>query len=198
MRRSLPLRCTSQALRGADPSGETSASAPAKNSSCPEIEGLIEAKGRCNQCQYGWALTDPCIVGRVEDGLDLVIYAYILFHAPQKRLLLYIQQTKDNSSDSYFCYTAGQAPLIALVPLVTSTMADKPDTMSKVPIPDHVEDVDVDVESNHDEIEITKSKLNVSGTVQLTVGKTVYIPTPTSDPQGKRNSSKYIPEETGH
>jgi hypothetical protein len=134
----------------------------------------------------------------VEDGLDLVIYAYILFHAPQKRLLLYIQQTKDNSSDSYFCYTAGQAPLIALVPLVTSTMADKPDTMSKVPIPDHVEDVDVDVESNHDEIEITKSKLNVSGTVQLTVGKTVYIPTPTSDPQGKRNSSKYIPEETGH
>lgn len=63
-------------------------------------------------------------------------------------------------------------------------MTDKSDAMSKPQIPDHVEDVDV--ESNHDEIEITKSKLNVSGTVQLTAGKTVYIPTPTSDPQGRK------------
>lgn len=37
------------------------------------IEGLKEAKGRCNQSQYGWDLTEPCIVGRVEVVLDLVI-----------------------------------------------------------------------------------------------------------------------------
>ncbi|CAI6093581.1 unnamed protein product [Clonostachys chloroleuca] len=68
-------------------------------------------------------------------------------------------------------------------------MTDKSDAMSKPQIPDHVEDVDV--ESNHDEIEITKSKLNVSGTVQLTAGKTVYIPTPTSDPQDPLNMTQW-------
>jgi hypothetical protein len=43
---------------------------------------------------------------------------------------------------------------------------------------------DIDMEDDGEEICTTKSKVNVSGTVQLTAGAIVYIPTPTSDPRG--------------
>ncbi len=46
----------------------------------------------------------------------------------------------------------------------------------------HVENVDV--EAPGEEIHISKSKVTVSGTVQLTAGTIVYIPTPTADPRG--------------
>ncbi|KAJ5623686.1 hypothetical protein N7490_012291 [Penicillium lividum] len=49
----------------------------------------------------------------------------------------------------------------------------------------HVENIDV--EEAGAEIHITKSKVNVSGTVQLTAGTIVYIPTPTSDPRDPLN-----------
>jgi hypothetical protein len=42
----------------------------------------------------------------------------------------------------------------------------------------------IDIEGDGEEIRVTKSKVNVSGTVQLTAGTIVYIPTPTSDPRG--------------
>jgi hypothetical protein len=54
--------------------------------------------------------------------------------------------------------------------------------MDKSPPPQHVEDINI--EANGEDIHVTKSKVNVSGTVQLTAGTIVYIPTPTSDPQG--------------
>ncbi|KUM59905.1 hypothetical protein ACN42_g7240 [Penicillium freii] len=41
----------------------------------------------------------------------------------------------------------------------------------------------IDIEDDGEEIRVTKSKVNVSGTVQLTAGTIVYIPTPTSDPR---------------
>jgi hypothetical protein len=44
---------------------------------------------------------------------------------------------------------------------------------------DYVEDVVIG-----DELKVTKSKVGVSGTVQLTAGTIVYVPTPTADPQG--------------
>ncbi|KAJ5930867.1 hypothetical protein N7466_006360 [Penicillium verhagenii] len=53
----------------------------------------------------------------------------------------------------------------------------------------HVENIDV--EDMSEGIEVTKSKVNVSGTVQLTAGKIVYIPTPTSDPQDPLNMGKW-------
>lgn len=46
----------------------------------------------------------------------------------------------------------------------------------------HVERVDA--EDANPDAQILESKVNVTGTVQLTVGKIVYIPTPTSDPLG--------------
>lgn len=35
-----------------------------------------------------------------------------------------------------------------------------------------------------DKLQVNRSRVGVSGTVQLTAGKTVYIPTPTADPRG--------------
>lgn len=46
----------------------------------------------------------------------------------------------------------------------------------------HVERVDA--EDAKPDAQIIDSNMNVTGTVQLTVGKIVYIPTPTSDPLG--------------
>ena len=46
----------------------------------------------------------------------------------------------------------------------------------------HVENVYVD---DLEAVHVTKSKVTVSGTVKLTEGKIVYIPTPTADPRGK-------------
>ncbi|KAH7349761.1 major facilitator superfamily domain-containing protein [Plectosphaerella cucumerina] len=54
--------------------------------------------------------------------------------------------------------------------------------MNKIPT-EHLEDV----ESIHDELRVTKSKVGVSGTVQLTAGSIVYIPAPTADPQDPLN-----------
>ena len=47
---------------------------------------------------------------------------------------------------------------------------------------------DVEVMTYDDEdikLEVDKSKVQTSGTVQLTAGKIVYIPAPTADPQGE-------------
>ncbi|KAH6951795.1 hypothetical protein FAVG1_09396 [Fusarium avenaceum] len=55
------------------------------------------------------------------------------------------------------------------------------DTKSDV---NHVERMERD---SLDGIEVSKSKIEVSGTVKLTDGKTVYIPTPTADPQDPLN-----------
>jgi hypothetical protein len=46
----------------------------------------------------------------------------------------------------------------------------------------HVESVS---KESLDVIQVTKSKIEISGTVKLIEGKTIYIPTPTADPQGK-------------
>lgn len=46
----------------------------------------------------------------------------------------------------------------------------------------HVENIGA--EELGEEIHVSKSRVNVTGTVQLTVGKIVYIPTPTGDPRG--------------
>jgi hypothetical protein len=54
--------------------------------------------------------------------------------------------------------------------------------MAKLSPVKHVENIDI--EESGEEIHVTKSKVNVSGTVQLTKGTIVYIPTPTSDPRG--------------
>ncbi|KAJ5636527.1 uncharacterized protein N7484_009840 [Penicillium longicatenatum] len=53
--------------------------------------------------------------------------------------------------------------------------------MNKSPPSQHVEDINIEADGG--DIHVTKSKVNVSGTVQLTAGTIVYIPTPTSDPQ---------------
>ncbi|KAM0190007.1 hypothetical protein ACHAPA_007835 [Fusarium lateritium] len=55
------------------------------------------------------------------------------------------------------------------------------DTKSDV---NHVERMERD---SLDGIEVSKSKIEVSGTVKLTDGKTVFIPTPTADPQDPLN-----------
>ena len=52
--------------------------------------------------------------------------------------------------------------------------------MSK-PTPEHLEEI----ESLPGQLQVTKSKVGVSGTVKLTAGTIVYIPAPTADPQGK-------------
>ena len=54
--------------------------------------------------------------------------------------------------------------------------------MDKPPPSEYVENVDI--EDSGEDIHVTKSKVNVSGTVKLTAGTIVYIPTPTSDPRG--------------
>lgn len=54
--------------------------------------------------------------------------------------------------------------------------------MDKQTPPNHVERVDTEAFS--DELHVTKSKVNISGTVQLTAGAIVYIPKPSSDPRG--------------
>lgn len=54
--------------------------------------------------------------------------------------------------------------------------------MEKESPSNHVENVNV--ESHGEEIHVSQSKVNISGTVQLTAGAIVYIPTPTSDPRG--------------
>ncbi|WAO96417.1 Hypothetical protein NCS54_01409000 [Fusarium falciforme] len=48
----------------------------------------------------------------------------------------------------------------------------------------HVENVNVD---DLEAVHVTKSKVTVSGTVKLTEGKIVYIPTPTADPRDPLN-----------
>ncbi|PCD26671.1 hypothetical protein AU210_013093 [Fusarium oxysporum f. sp. radicis-cucumerinum] len=55
------------------------------------------------------------------------------------------------------------------------------DTKSDV---NHVESVSKD---SLDVIQVTKSKIEISGTVKLVEGKTIYIPTPTADPQDPLN-----------
>lgn len=55
--------------------------------------------------------------------------------------------------------------------------------MEKESLSNHVETVH-DAESQGEEIHVSQSKVNISGTVQLTAGSIVYIPTPTSDPRG--------------
>jgi hypothetical protein len=54
--------------------------------------------------------------------------------------------------------------------------------MDKQPPSEHIEHIDS--ENIGEDVHVTKSKVNVSGTVQLTAGTIVYIPTPTSDPRG--------------
>ena len=44
----------------------------------------------------------------------------------------------------------------------------------------HVENI----EHQDADLHVTKSKVGVSGTVQLTVGRIVYVPAPTADPRG--------------
>jgi hypothetical protein len=39
-----------------------------------------------------------------------------------------------------------------------------------------------------EKFQVDKAKVNVSGTVQLTAGKIVYIPAPTADPRGLSGS----------
>ncbi|KAM0559952.1 hypothetical protein ACHAPJ_003904 [Fusarium lateritium] len=48
----------------------------------------------------------------------------------------------------------------------------------------HVEQIERD---SLEEVQVSKSKIDVSGTVKLTEGKTVFIPTPTADPQDPLN-----------
>ncbi|KAM5354630.1 hypothetical protein ACJ41O_001277 [Fusarium nematophilum] len=48
----------------------------------------------------------------------------------------------------------------------------------------HVEHVDIETS---EAVHVTRSKVNVSGTVKLTAGTIVYIPTPTADPQDPLN-----------
>ncbi|KAF5707533.1 HOL1-like transporter [Fusarium globosum] len=55
------------------------------------------------------------------------------------------------------------------------------DTKSDI---NHVESVSKD---SLDVIQVTKSKIEISGTVKLVEGKTIYIPTPTADPQDPLN-----------
>lgn len=41
-------------------------------------------------------------------------------------------------------------------------------------------------------LQVTKSRVATSGTVQLTAGKIVYIPAPTADPRGTTSSLSHI------
>jgi hypothetical protein len=61
------------------------------------------------------------------------------------------------------------------------------DTKSDVNHVEHLERDSLDV------IQVSKSKVEVSGTVKLTEGKTVFIPTPTADPQGENLSTARPP-----
>jgi hypothetical protein len=61
------------------------------------------------------------------------------------------------------------------------------DTKSDV---NHVENLERD---SLDVIQVSKSKVEISGTVKLTEGKTVFIPTPTADPQGEKLSIDRCP-----
>lgn len=64
----------------------------------------------------------------------------------------------------------------------TETFSNKSiimDTKSDVNHVEHLERDSLDV------IQISKSKVEISGTVKLTEGKTVFIPTPTADPRGE-------------
>lgn len=47
---------------------------------------------------------------------------------------------------------------------------------------DHIEDLDVVKDSD-----ILQGEVAVMGTVKLTQGKVIYIPTPTADPQGENS-----------
>ena len=60
------------------------------------------------------------------------------------------------------------------------------DTKMK-PASDHVEDLGM-VRDN----DVLQGEVEVMGTVKLTHGKIIYIPTPTADPQGKRNQDSVI------
>lgn len=51
---------------------------------------------------------------------------------------------------------------------------------------DHVENVDIEILK---EDGIKNEAVGVMGTVKLTEGAIVYIPTPTADPRGKRDTS---------
>ncbi|KAJ5474994.1 hypothetical protein N7539_008060 [Penicillium diatomitis] len=59
----------------------------------------------------------------------------------------------------------------------------------KEPPASHVENLSV--EELGEDMHISKSRVNVTGTVQLTAGKIVYIPTPTSDPRDPLNLGKW-------
>ncbi|KAJ5420553.1 hypothetical protein N7465_003072 [Penicillium sp. CMV-2018d] len=61
--------------------------------------------------------------------------------------------------------------------------------MAKASSVEQVENIDI--EDDGEGISVTKSKVNVSGTVQLTAGTIVYIPTPTSDPRDPLNMPKW-------
>ena len=53
------------------------------------------------------------------------------------------------------------------------------------PSSDHVEDLDVVKDSD-----ILQGEVAVMGTVKLTEGKVIYIPTPTADPQGTMDHNR--------
>ncbi|KAJ6026489.1 major facilitator superfamily domain-containing protein [Penicillium canescens] len=63
--------------------------------------------------------------------------------------------------------------------------------MEKSETVDQVEDVAKLPIENADEVTITKSKANASGTVKLLAGKIVYIPSPTADPRDPLNRSAW-------
>ena len=60
-----------------------------------------------------------------------------------------------------------------------SINSDIMDTKTDINHVEHLERDSLDV------IQVSKSKVEVSGTVKLTEGKTVFIPTPTADPRGR-------------
>jgi hypothetical protein len=72
-------------------------------------------------------------------------------------------------------------PRNTLTPITLDTTRSA-SIMGKVPPSKHVENINV--EGQDDELHVSQSKVNISGTVKLTAGKIVYIPTPTSDPRG--------------
>lgn len=53
--------------------------------------------------------------------------------------------------------------------------------MSTKEMPTHMEDAVL----SDEKLRVDKEKVGVSGTVQLTAGKIVYIPAPTADPRGE-------------
>lgn len=48
-----------------------------------------------------------------------------------------------------------------------------------------------------EKFQVDKAKVNVSGTVQLTAGKIVYIPAPTADPRGLLGLGSWLIWMTG-